>query len=113
MSNSVERGLARRELSSEKIISINIDEKSYKKGHNYITVISQQTRNRVLEVGKERTLEATESLLNTTFTEEQLSSLKAVCVDMWDPFISAIKKSVHKLKLFTINFTSSSILIKG
>src|SRR4030065_701180 len=111
MSNSVERGLARRELSSEKIISINIDEKSYKKGHNYITVISQQTRNRVLEVGKERTLEATESLLNTTFTEEQLSSLKAVCVDMWDPFISAIKKSVHKLKLFTINFTSSSILI--
>jgi len=113
MSNSVERGLARRELSSEKIISINIDEKSYKKGHNYITVISQQTRSRVLEVGKERTLEATESLLNTTFTEEQLSSLKAVCVDMWDPFISAIKKSVHKLKLFTINFTSSSILIKG
>src|SRR4030066_577232 len=76
-------------------------------------VISQQTRNRVLEVGKERTLEATESLLNTTFTEEQLSSLKAVCVDMWDPFISAIKKSVHQLKLFTINFTSSSILIKG
>src|SRR3990170_2601538 len=73
MSNSVERGLARRELSSEKIISINIDEKSYKKGHNYITVISQQTRNRVLEVGKERTLEATESLLNTTFTEEQLT----------------------------------------
>src|SRR3989337_241528 len=70
MSNSVERGLARRELSSEKIISINIDEKSYKKGHNYITVISQQTRNRVLEVGKERTLEATESLLNTTIAEK-------------------------------------------
>jgi len=34
MHNSVERGLTRRELSSEKIISINIDEKSYKKGHN-------------------------------------------------------------------------------
>lgn len=112
MHNSVERGISRRELGKDKIISINIDEKSYKKGHNYITVISEQARNRVLEIGKERTLESTETLLNKTFTEEQLGSLKAVCVDMWDPFISAIKKSVHKLKLYTINFMLLNISIK-
>ena len=113
MKNSVKRGLTRRELSSDKIISLNLDEKSYKKGHNYVTVISEQAKNRVIEVGKDRTLEATETLLTTTFTEEQLSSLKAVCVDMWEPFMSAIKKSVLKLRLSMTNFMLSNISIKG
>ena len=113
MCKSVKRGLTRRELGSDKIISLNLDEKSYKKGHNYVTVISEQAKNRVIEVGKDRTLEATETLLNTTFTEEQLSSLKAVCVDMWEPFMSAIKKNALKLRLSMTNFMWSSILTKA
>jgi transposase len=109
---SVERGLQRRQLAKEDIPVIHIDEKSYKKGHQYITVISDSKGSRVLEVGKERTLSKTEELLEKTFTNKQLTDMKAVCVDMWDPFITAVKKNVQVLKLYTINFTLSSILTK-
>ncbi|MBU2444945.1 MAG: transposase [Bacteroidetes bacterium] len=87
---------------------INIDEKSYKKGHQYITVISDSKANRVLEVGKDRTLSATEELFKKTFTDKQLAGMKAVCVDMWDAFIAAVKKNVRMLKLYMTNITWSS-----
>lgn len=110
---SVERGLNRRQLGKDDIPVIHIDEKSYKKGHKYITVISDGKGKRVLEVGKDRTILATEELLEKTFTNKQLTEMKAVCVDMWDPFIAAVKKNVQALKLYTINFTLSSILTKA
>ncbi len=81
--------------------------------HKYITVISDGKGKRVLEVGKDRTISATEELLDKTFTNKQLTDMKAVCVDMWDPFITAVKKNVRALKSFTINFTLSSILTKA
>jgi transposase len=110
---SVERGLNRRQLEKEAIPAIHIDEKSYKKGQKYITVISDGKGKRVLEVGKDRTSSATEELLEKTFTNKQLTDMKVVCVDMWDPFIAAVKKSVQMLKSFTINFTLSSTLTKA
>jgi len=113
MCMSVERGIQRRQLDKDDIPVIHIDEKSYKKGHRYMTVISDGKANRVLEVGKDRTLSATEELLEKTFTSKQLTELKVLCVDMWDPFIAAVKKSVRPLKSFTINFTLSNILTKA
>lgn len=110
---SVERGLQRRQLDKDDIPVIHIDEKSYKRGHRYMTVISDGKANRVLEVGKERTSSATEELLEKTFTKKQLTEMKVLCVDMWDPFIAAVKKSVQMLKSFTINFTLLSILTKA
>ena len=102
---SVGRGLERRNLSVDEIPHIHIDEKSYRKGHKYATIISNSIGNRLLEVGKDRTQEATERLLEYTFSVLQLEEMKAVCVDMWDPFISAIKKSVRKRRLCMISFT--------
>jgi len=113
MLNSVDRGLSRRKLADDRIISINIDEKSYEKGQHYVTVISEKERSRVIEAGKERTEEATEVLLRKTLTETQLTSLRAVCVDMWDAFICAIKKTVRMLKSYTTNFMWCPISIKG
>lgn len=92
MSNSVEHELKPRKLSEDQIPYIGIDEKSYKKGHHYATIISESKGNRILEVCKERTAETTETLLDKTFTQEQLQNMKAVCVDMWEPYMKAIKK---------------------
>lgn len=113
MCTSVERGLQIRQLNKDDIPVINIDEKSYKKAHQYITVISDSKGSRVLEVGKDRTLSSTEELLEKTFTNQQLDQMKAVCVDMWDPFLSAVKKTVRMLKLYMTNITWSSILTKA
>ena len=104
MCNSVERGLQKRQLDKEDIATINMDEKSYKKGHNYATIISDSKGSRILEVGKDRTQAATEELLDKTFTKPQLQNMKAVCVDMWDPFMAAVKKNALLLGLYTTNF---------
>lgn len=82
MCNSTARGLQRRQLAQEEIAAINMDEKSYKKGHQYATVISDSKGSRILEVGKDRTQAATEELLDKTFTKPQLQKMKAVCVDL-------------------------------
>lgn len=109
MRMSVKRGLQRRNLSADEIPHIHMDEKSYRKGHKYATVISDSIGNRVLDVGKDRTQDAAESLLESTFSARQLKKMKAVCVDMWDPFIGAIKKNVLKPRLCMISFMWSSI----
>jgi transposase len=101
---TVERGLKRRNLALDEIPHIHIDEKSYQRGHKYITVISDSINNRVLEVGKDRTKKTTETLLESTFSKSQLDNMKAVCVDMWDPFIAAVKKNVLRSKLCMISF---------
>lgn len=107
MHNGVTRGLERRHLEKDQIPNIHIDEKSYKKGHRYATVISDSKGNRILEVGKDRTKSATEKLLDKTFSKKQLRKMTAVCVDMWDPFMAAVKKSVLTLRSYTTNFTWS------
>lgn len=106
---SVQRGLQRRHLAADKIPHIHMDEKSYRKGHKYATVISDSIGNRVLDVGQDRTEKAAESLLESTFSASQLARMKAVCVDMWDPFLAAIKKSARKPRLCMISSISSNI----
>jgi transposase len=95
MKNAVERGLERRNLSKDEIIHISIDEKSYKKGHQYATIISDIRGGRIIEVGEGRTSKSTEELLEKTFSKEQLEKMKAVCVDMWEPYMQAIKKNAR------------------
>jgi transposase len=96
MKNAVRRGLERRNLSKDEIIHISIDEKSYKKGHQYATIISDIKGGRIIEVGEGRTSKSTEELLEKTFSKEQLENMKAVCVDMWEPYMQAIKKNARK-----------------
>jgi len=49
MHRAVERGMERRKLEEDEVIRIGIDEKSYKKGHNYATVISDSEKKESLK----------------------------------------------------------------
>jgi len=77
---SVERGLKRRE--SESLEYIGIDEKSFKKGHDYISVLSDISNSRVIEVVPGRKIESAEALINK-LSGEQKESVKAIAMDMW------------------------------
>lgn len=105
MQRSVDRGLQRRDLEKDNIVSIHIDEKSYKKGQNYVTVLSDSKGKRVLNVEKQRTAAACEKLLSDTFSEERLKKLEAVCMDMWEPFMLAAKKNARRLSWCMTSFT--------
>ena len=63
MSRAVERGLERRQMDQLK--HLGMDEKSFKRGHSYITLLTDLDQSRVLEVVEERTCEAADQLWET------------------------------------------------
>lgn len=86
---AVQRGLRRRVGGGLK--HLGVDEKGFLKGHQYATVLSDLDHGRVLDVAGERKEESLEELLNK-LTEPQRDNIKAVAMDMWEPFINAVEK---------------------
>jgi transposase len=91
MRRAVERGVSRRQL--EAIKHLGMDEKSFKRGQSYITLLTDLEQARVLDVVEERTTAASEQLWQTLSPEQKLA-VEAVAVDMWEPFIRTIEKEV-------------------
>lgn len=87
MVKGVERGMQRRQ--AEPIENLGIDEKSTERGQSYASILTDIDRSRVLDVVPQRTLVATAELLNTLSPEQQ-AGVKAVAMDMWRPFMSAV-----------------------
>lgn len=69
-----------------------VDEIAVKKRHRYLTVIINWETGTVLYVGKGRRVETVKDFF-TSLTEEQRSAIRAVAMDMWDPYIKAVKDS--------------------
>ena len=88
---AVKRGLSRRSL--DEIKHIGIDEKSFLKGQSYASVLYDLDGSRVIEVKRERTQEAASALLGT-LPETVRENIEAVAVDMWDPFLAAIRATL-------------------
>lgn len=90
---AVERGLMRREELNTKYIGI--DEKSFLKGHNYVTAIYDVENSRVIDVGLERK----EETLSQMFSKIKINDkerILAVAMDMWKPFLNAVTKELPK-----------------
>ena len=86
-----------------------VDEISIRKGHRYLTVVLDYLSGRVVFVGKDRKAKTLERFF-TQLNDEQLDGIEAVVMDMWDPFIKAVKKKFLKLKSYSICFMWSPIL---
>ena len=97
MARAVERGLARREELPVKYLGI--DEKSMKKGHNYMTIVSDLTTGRVLEVAEKRTQASAQEAIAAAVREDLRPGVEAVCTDMWDAFMSAAREVLPEAKL--------------
>lgn len=107
MRRAVERGLERRQL--DQLQHLGMDEKSFKRGHSYITLLTDLNQSRVLEVVEERTCEAADQLWKT-LSLEQKAAVEAVAVDMWEPFIQTIKKQVPEADIVHDRFHVSKYL---
>lgn len=90
MHRCTQRGMERRNYSHVPFEHISIDEKSFHKGHHYVTVISHPKSGVVLDVGEHRDTESTERLLGNTFTQGQLQSINTISMDMRKPYMQAI-----------------------
>ena len=93
---AVERGLERR--GQEPVERLGLDEKSFGKRHDYLSVMTDLDRGCVLEVTRERKQQAAEDLL-LTLSEVQRGGVLAVAMDMWPAFMKAARKHLPEAVL--------------
>jgi transposase len=91
MQRAVRRGLARRKL--EAIERIGVDETSFQKRHEYVTVVSDLERNRVLFVADDRKSQSLDGFW-ALLSPEQLRAIEAVAMDMCAAYVRSTREHV-------------------
>lgn len=86
MQRAVKRGLQRRAAVSPK--QLGIDETSFRKRHDYVTVVSDQETGHVIHVAEDRT-KASLTAWYGSLTDGQRIAVESVSMDMWPAFINA------------------------
>ena len=91
LERAVARGLARRQ--AEPIPHLGVDEKAYRKGHRYVTLVNDLERGRVLYVAADRKKSSLDGFW-PTLTPAQQQSIRGVAMDMWEPYEQSIREHV-------------------
>jgi len=94
IARAVRRGLARRGAEDICVNALAIDEKAFRAGHHYITIISCPTTGRVWDVGLGRKQSDTEDLLQGLDKQIGLDQVQAVSIDMWKAYINAVQTTL-------------------
>ena len=89
MERAVERGLKRRK--AERVKHIGVDEKAFRKGHRYLTLVNDLDRSRVLYVAEDRKQSSLDGFW-PTLTDSQREGIQAVAMDMWDPYVTSTQQ---------------------
>ncbi len=86
MQRAVRRGLARR--SELKVTHIGVDETSFRKRHDYVTVVSDEGGEKVLYVADDRGQDSLGGFYEG-LTEAQRAAIESISMDMWPAYIRA------------------------
>jgi transposase len=86
MDRAVKRGQKRKEATV--IEHMGVDEKAFRKGHSYVTVVCDIDKSTVEHVADDRKAESLGAYLGG-LSHEQLWGIKAIAMDMWDPYFKA------------------------
>jgi len=112
MYRAVSRGLSRRS-EDEEIQHLTIDEKSYKHGHHYATVLGDPSKQRVIDIVQKRTQESTEKLIDSALSDSQRQQVQSVTIDMWEAFMNAIKAKLPHADIVHDRFHIAKYLNKA
>lgn len=91
MQRAVKRGLARREEVLPK--RLNVDEKAFRRGHDYVTIVSDPETGTVRYVADERK-KASLVEFYQRFEASELRAVVSIAMDMWEPYISATQEYI-------------------
>lgn len=75
-----------------------VDEISIRRGHNYMTVVLDYDSGRVVWMGLGRRTETLEAFF-AGMTQSQRESIEAVVMDMWAPYIKAVRDNLPYAKI--------------
>jgi transposase len=107
MRRAVQRGLERR--GEEAVPYVGMDEKSFLRGQNYATVLTDIAGSRVLEVQPGRKLEDAKKVLSC-LSPAQRQGVRAVALDMWPGYMSAAREMLSQADLVHDKFHISKYL---
>ena len=91
MQRAVDRGLKRREPASPAHVAV--DEVSQRRGHRYLTIVSDRDRGCVLRVEPERK-QSSLAVFYEQLGEAGRAAIQSVTMDMWGPYIAATQACV-------------------
>ncbi len=89
MQRAVRRGLARRKLEPPRYVGA--DETSFQKRHEYVTVVGDLERDRVIYVADDRSQASLDGFWQG-LTPEQRAGIAGVAMDMWEPYIRSTRE---------------------
>lgn len=90
MKRAVHRGVKRRGLEGRELPKhLGIDETSFQKRHEYVTVVCDQEKGHVVHVADGRSATAVEEYLSG-FGQEVRAEVETVAMDMWQAYINAV-----------------------
>ena len=75
-----------------------VDEISIRKGYRFLTIVLNYLTGRVVWVGKGHKARTLSRFFNQ-LTSAQRKALEAIAMDMWDPYIKAVRKKVPHVKI--------------
>jgi transposase len=107
---AVARGLARRERKAPR--AIGVDETSFQKRHEYVTVVNDPDEGVVLYVADDRRQEALEGYFEE-LGPEGCGQLESVAMDMWAPYITATQAFVPEAPLGPLSRCRAPIAAVG
>ena len=95
MGRAVKRGLMRREHKVPEYVGI--DEKAIARGQRYATIVCDLRDGHVVEMAPERTRESVVRCFGR-FSLDELADIKAVAMDMWEPFVRTVGAMLPEAK---------------
>lgn len=110
MKKAVERGLERR--GDEEIPYVGMDEKSFGRGQDYVSLMTDLVEGRVLEVVPERTKEAADKLWECLSTEQR-EGVMGVAMDMWQAYIKSAGEAVPEAAIVHDKFHIAKYLTEA
>lgn len=91
MQRAVDRGLSRR--TSTPPIHLSVDETSFQRRHEYVTVVTDQITGAVRYVADNRTKETLAGFFNE-LSSDDCSGIQSVSMDMWPAYINVVRAFV-------------------
>ncbi len=85
---AVARGLARRELQA--LPFVGVDETSFRRRHDYVTVVSDLLNGTVVHVADDRKRAALDAFFEQ-LSEPQRVAIAGIAMDMWQPYIASAR----------------------
>jgi transposase len=92
MQRAVERGQRRKaeDSDAEPVERIGVDEKAFRKGHRYITLVCDIDGGKVEHVAEDRKVESLGEYFQT-LSDAQKEAIRCVAMDLWRPYIRATR----------------------